>query len=194
MKIGLFFGSFNPIHTGHLILAEYFATQTTLDQVWLMVSPQNPFKETKSLLNQHQRLHLAQTAVGNNLRIKVSDFEFKLPKPSYTIDTLTHLHQKYPTHEFSLIMGQDNLTSLHKWKDANALTNAYKILVYPRPNTTHAQPTHQNITLFAAPQIDISSTYIRQCIKNNQSVRYLVPDTIVDEVANLLFYKELRLL
>ncbi len=188
MKIGLFFGSFNPIHVGHLILAQYFANHTDLDQIWLVVSPQNPFKEAKNLLNQNERLHLAQMAVGNNPKIRVSNFEFSLPKPSYTIDTLNALAKKYPKYEFSLIMGQDNLQNLHKWKDANALRNAYKIFVYPRANTAHFEPT-ENIKILAAPIIEISSTQIRQNIKNGLSIQYLVPEVIVDELANNLFFK-----
>lgn len=192
MRIGLFFGSFNPVHVGHMIIANYMVTHTEMDKLWMVVSPQNPFKEKKSLANNYDRLHLLQLALDDNPMITASDIEFSLPVPSYTIDTLTYLHEKYPDHEYVLIMGGDNLYSLHKWKNYELLLERYQIYVYTRP--THEIPDiaeHPNVHLFDAPLLDISSSYIRNEIAKARSIRYLVPDRVYGYLmANTLYKKK----
>lgn len=179
MKIGLFFGSFNPIHIGHLIIANFMATQTDLDRVWLVVSPQNPLKPKKTLARDHDRLHLVRLGIGDNPRLRASDVEFQLPKPSYTIDTLAFLKEKYPEHQFVLIMGGDNLESLHLWKNYEQILADYDIYVYKRPGYELGPlATHPRVRAYEAPPLDISATYIRDCIKSGKSVRYLIPDAV----------------
>lgn len=178
-RIGLFFGSFNPIHIGHMIIANHMANETALDQVWLVVSPHNPFKNRNNLADDRLRYHLAYLAIDDNPKIGVSDIEFALPKPSYTIDTLAYLHEKYPHKEFSLIMGGDNLLTLNKWKNSDLLINRYKIYVYKRPGyDTDTILQHPNIEIIEAPLLDISATYIRDLLKSGKSVRYLLPDAV----------------
>jgi nicotinate-nucleotide adenylyltransferase len=185
MKIGLFFGSFNPIHTGHLIIANIMVETTDLDRVWFIVSPQNPFKPTKSLLHEFDRYDMVQAAISDNFRFAVSDIEFHLPKPSYTIHTLVHLTEKHPDKEFKVIVGEDNLERFSNWKNHEQILTNYGLYVYPRPN---AQPsdlkTHPNVRMVTSPLIDISATFIRNNIRNNKSVRYLVPDA-VEQLINL---------
>ncbi len=179
MKIGLFFGSFNPIHIGHLIIANFMATQCDLQRVWLVVSPQNPLKPKKTLARDHDRLHLVRLGIGDNPLLRASDVEFQLPKPSYTIDTLAFLKEKYPEHEFVLIMGADNLSSLHLWKNYEQILAGYDIYVYKRPGYEPGErATLPRIQLFEVPPLDISATYIRECIKAGKSVRYLVPEPV----------------
>ncbi len=179
MKIGLFFGSFNPVHTGHMIIANYMATKTDLDQVWLVVSPQNPLKPKSALARDHDRLHLVHLAIDDNPLLRASDIEFSLPKPSYTIDTLIYLKEKHPGKTFSLIMGGDNLATLHKWKNHEILLRDYLIYLYKRPKyELGAFKNHPNIRHFEAPMLEISATYIRQCLQQGHSVRYLVPDKV----------------
>jgi nicotinate-nucleotide adenylyltransferase len=179
-KTGLFFGSFNPIHIGHLIIAGYMANFSDLDEVWLVVSPQNPLKEKKGLADMYDRLEMARLATEPAEKIRVSDIEFKLPKPSYTIDTLTHLQEKYPKKEFVLIMGADNLASLKKWKNYEVLLKNYAIYVYPRPGTDISEwDNHPSITLTATPQMEISSTFIRRSLKENKNVQFFVPDNVI---------------
>jgi len=161
MKTGLFFGSFNPIHVGHLIIANFMATQTDLDEVWIVVTPQNPLKERKTLAKDYDRLHMVQLAIEGNTALKASKIEFELPKPSYTIDTLAYLGEKHPNRDFVLIMGSDNIGSLHKWK------NYEKILSDHLGN-------HKSVTIFDAPLMNISASYIRKCIKEGHSIEYLV--------------------
>ncbi len=184
MKIGLFFGSFNPIHTGHLIIANYMATQTDLDEVWLIVSPQNPLKQKSSLAPNQSRYYLAQLAIEDNPKLRVSNIEFSLPTPSYTVDTLVVLQEKYPDKEFVLIMGGDNLVTLHKWKNYEILLRDYAIYVYKRPG--YELPDYSaktSIQIFDnVPQMNISATYIRQCIKNKKSIQYLVKDNVYEEI------------
>lgn len=189
MKIGLFFGSFNPIHQGHLILAEAALTKTDIQELWFVISPQNPFKKKKNLLSEYERLKLVELAVEGHSRIRASNIEFFLPKPSYTIDTLTHLADKYRNHEFSLVMGQDNLQHLHKWKNYEAILKYYPIYVYPR-GTAKEGPldTHEGITLFEAPLLNISATYIRQEIRAGNSIRYLVPNDVQEYIQNHNLY------
>jgi nicotinate-nucleotide adenylyltransferase len=187
MKIGLFFGSFNPIHVGHLIIANFMATQTDLQQVWLIVSPQNPLKPKSSLARDHDRLHWVQTAIGDNPRLRASDVEFKMEKPSYTIDTLHVLNQKFPQHEFALIMGGDNLATLHKWKSYELILNNYDIYVYKRPRyELGALESHPRVRTFDAPSMDISATFIRQCVAQGKSIQYLVPAAIQTEVESII--------
>lgn len=189
-KTGLFFGSFNPIHIGHLILADYFATQTELDEVWLVVTPQNPLKKKDSLLNQYLRLDLVNRTIEDNHRLRVSDVEFQLPKPSYTIHTLIHLEQKYPDRKFSLIMGEDNLVSLPRWKNYEELIKRFEIWVYPRVGQTQTNLAgHPNIHLVQAPVIEISSTQIRDNIRTGKSVKYLLPAQIHDFILEEQLYK-----
>ena len=182
-KIGLFFGSFNPVHIGHMIIANFMASQTDLDEVWIVISPQNPFKQKKSLARDYDRLRLVQLAIGDNTNLKASNIEFSLPQPSYTIDTLTFLKEQHPTHKFVLIMGGDNLASLHKWKNAELILRDYQIYVYQRPQyDLGALKDDPSVQLFEAPLMQISASYIRNCIKNKQSVRYLVPDAVLEEI------------
>lgn len=179
-KTGLFFGSFNPVHAGHLIIASYMANFTDLDEVWLVVSPQNPLKDKKGLANMYDRLEMARLATEPADRITVSDIEFKLPQPSYTIDTLTHLHEKYPAREFVLIMGADNLASFKKWKNYEVLLKDYQLYVYPRPAIQLDEwKDHPSVTLTATPQMEISSTFIRKALKENKNIQFLVPDQVI---------------
>jgi nicotinate-nucleotide adenylyltransferase len=189
MKIGLFFGSFNPVHTGHLIIANFMATHTDLSKIWMVVSPQNPLKLKKTLAKDYDRLHLLQLAIGDNTRLVASNVEFSLPRPSYTIDTLTHLKEKYPQHEFALIMGGDNLATLHLWKNYEMLLENHDIYVYQRPNyDLGALATHPRVKLLSAPMLEISATYIREQIKEEKSIRYLVPDAVCEYLETSKIY------
>jgi nicotinate-nucleotide adenylyltransferase len=191
MKIGLFFGSFNPVHIGHLIIANYMATQTDLERVWLVVSPQNPLKPKKTLARDYDRLHLTRLGIGDNPRLEVSNVEFNLPKPSFTIDTLTHLKEKYPEREFALIMGGDNLATLHLWKNYEQLLAGYDIYVYRRPGIALGPyESHPRVRVVEAPLLDISATYIRECLRNGKSVRYLVPDAVFEYLESGQLYRE----
>jgi nicotinate-nucleotide adenylyltransferase len=191
MKTGLFFGSFNPIHIGHLIIANFMATQTDLKKVCFIVSPQNPLKEKNTLARDYDRLHLVKLAIQDNTKLEASDIEFNLPKPSYTIDTLTYLREKHPTKEYVLIMGGDNLATLHKWKNYEQILANYDIYVYKRPNYDLGElATHPRIHFFDAPMMDISATYIRNCIKNNHSVRYFLPNIVFDYIEGSNLYKK----
>jgi len=190
MKTGLFFGSFNPVHIGHMIIANFMATQTDLQEIWMVVTPQNPFKNKKSLAKDHDRLHLVQLAIGDNARIRASDIEFKLPKPSYTIDTLTYLKERFPKKEFALIMGGDNLGSFHKWKNYEQILASHEIYVYKRPQYDLGDlANHPKIKLVEAPLMQISASYIRQCIKKDQSIQYLVPDLVFEYINNNALYR-----
>jgi len=190
MKIGLFFGSFNPVHIGHMIIANYMATQTPLEQVWLVVSPQNPFKEKKSLARDYDRLHLVRMAIGDNPKLKASNIEFDLPKPSYTIDTLTYLKEQHPDHEFVLIMGGDNLGTFHKWKNYEIILRDYEVYVYQRPSYKLGDlATHPKVQVFEAPLMQISASYIRKSIKEGNSVQYLVPKTVFEYLQGSNLYR-----
>lgn len=178
-KIGLFFGSFNPIHMGHLIIANLMAETTDLKKVWFVVSPQNPFKPSKGLLHEFDRYDLVRAAIYDNSKLEVSDVEFHLPKPSYTIHTLVHLQEKHPEKEFKVIIGEDNLVTFAKWKNYREILGQYGLYVYPRPNAQLSElKEHPNVTMVEAPRLDISATFIRNCIRKKQSVRYLVPDAV----------------
>ncbi|MEZ4687879.1 MAG: nicotinate (nicotinamide) nucleotide adenylyltransferase [Bacteroidia bacterium] len=191
MHIGLFFGSFNPVHVGHLIIAEAALNHTGIDRLWMIVSPQNPFKNKANLLSEYNRLRMAELGIGDNIRMQASNIEFHLPKPSYTIDTLTYLRDKYPDYAFSLIMGQDNLLHFHKWKNYEAILKYYKIFVYPRGY--EAPPSeldnHPNVSFFEAPLLDISATYIRETIRNGKSIRYLVPEAVREYLEEIRAYQ-----
>ena len=191
MRIGLFFGSFNPIHIGHLVIADVMAHHTDLDQVWFVVSPQNPFKSSKSLLHEFDRLRMVELAVAENYQFRAIDVEFNMPKPSYTVDTMTYLTEKHPDHEFVLIIGEDNLVHFHKWKNHQVILDHYGLYVYPRPNvnTDKIRVRHDNIKYVESPMLDISATFIRDSIKNNRSVQYLLPEPVVGYIAAKHFYE-----
>lgn len=192
-KIGLFFGSFNPIHIGHLILANYILENSDMDELWFVVSPQNPFKDKKSLLTDHNRLDMVQLAVKNYPKMRASNVEFSLPKPSYTIDTLTYLKEKYPNYSFALIMGEDNLDSLPKWKNAEKLMSDYQIIVYPRTFEGEKKDSeylqHENISMVNAPIIELSATEIRNMIKEDKNVRPMLPPEVFEYLDGSSFYK-----
>lgn len=188
-RIGLFFGSFNPIHLGHLIIANYILENTDLNKIWFIVSPQNPLKNTNDLLDDTIRLKLVKLAIKNNNKFKASDIEFKLSKPSYTINTLKYLKSKHKTKDFVLIVGEDNLDSFEKWKDYREILNDYELYVYPRTNSkANKNLNFQNIHKINAPLIEISSTYIRENIKLNKSIRYLLPEVVRKEIEKNNYY------
>ncbi len=193
MKVGLFFGSFNPVHVGHMIIANYMAQHTDLDQVWMVVSPQNPLKKRRTLAKDYDRLYLIDQAIDDNPLLKSSNIEFSLPKPSYTIDTLTYLKEKYPDKQFVLIMGGDNLGSFHKWKNYETILNNHEIYVYKRPTYELGElESHESISLFDAPMMEISSSYIRNEIKEGRSIRYLVPEKVEDHILEAGVYRFLN--
>lgn len=190
MKIGLFFGSFNPIHVGHLILAQAILDKSDLNKIWFVVSPQNPFKKKATLLHEFDRIDLVRAAIDDNPNFYASDVEFNLEKPSYTVDTLANLISKFPQHEFSLIMGEDNLENLHKWKNAYYLTDNHDIFVYPRPNAGKSQiENNSRIFKIDAPMLDISATYIRNAIQKGKSIKYIVPEEVESLIVSRNYYK-----
>lgn len=187
----LFFGSFNPIHIGHLIIASHFINYSATDEVWFVVSPQNPFKAQATLLENHHRLMMAKLATEDNPAFKVSDIEFKMPTPSYTVDTLAYLYEKYPKRNFALIMGADNLLHFDKWKNYETILKHHKILVYPRPGIEIPQLIkHPNIEMVDAPMIQISSSFIRQAIAENKNVKYILPERVRIYIDEMNFYKK----
>jgi nicotinate-nucleotide adenylyltransferase len=192
-KIGLFFGSYNPIHIGHLILANYILENSDMEELWFVVSPQNPFKDKKSLLSDHHRLDMVQLAVKNYPNMRASNVEFSLPKPSYTIDTLTYLKEKYPDYIFALIMGKDNLDTLPKWKNFEKLISNYQIIAYPRTFDGEKKDQeylqHENISLINAPIIELSATEIRKMIKEGKNVRPMLPPEVFEYLDGSSFYK-----
>jgi len=196
-KIGLFFGSFNPIHIGHLILANYILEHSDMQELWFVVSPQNPFKDKKSLLKDHNRLDMVQLAIKNYPKMRASNVEFSLPTPSYTIDTLTYLQEKHPDYSFSLIMGEDNLKSLHKWKNYELLLKNHQIIVYPRilgedistPLNVTELKNHENIHQIDAPIIELSATEIRNMIKEGKNTRPMLPPEVFEYLDGSSFYK-----
>lgn len=191
MQIGLFFGSFNPIHNGHFIIANHILNETELKKIWFVVSPQNPLKSEASLLDEYNRLHLVRLAVEDDSRLKASDFEFYLPKPSYTSHTLMQLQEKYPGHRFSIIMGSDSFMNLHKWKNFETIVKNYTIIVYKRPGF---EVENRNIKskpfVVEAPMIEISATLIRKLVRDGKSIRYLVPDKVMEEIKRGGYYRK----
>lgn len=190
MRIGLFFGSFNPIHIGHLVIADVMADQTDLDEVWFVVSPLNPFKSSSTLLHEFDRLKMVELAIADNYKFRASDVEFNMPRPSYTADTLGYLSDKFPQHEFKLIIGEDNLLHFHKWKNHMAILESFGLYVYPRPQVDRSKIkiNHDNIRYVDSPMLDISATFIRSSIRNEHSVQYLLPQTVVDYIKLKKFY------
>lgn len=190
MRIGLFFGSFNPVHIGHMIIAQHMAEFSELHQVWLVVSPHNPLKKENSLAKDYDRLHLVNLAIEGSPLLKSSDVEFNLPKPSYTIDTLIYLREKYPAHQFELIMGGDNLGSLHKWKNYEILLRDYPIHLYNRKGTEeNPYETRGKFYYYDAPLLDISATWIRNLLKDGKSIRYYVPDNVFEYLSHTNIYR-----
>ena len=177
MKVGLYFGSFNPIHVGHLIIANHFQQFTDLDQVWFVVSPQNPLKKKSSLANEYDRLEMVELAIKDYSNLRASNIEFTLPKPSYTIDTLIHLNEKFPEHDFALIMGSDNLDGISKWKNAEILMRDYQLYVYPRPGYSQEENL-DNVEMVEAPLMEISSTFIRNSIKDGKNTKPMLPPKV----------------
>ncbi|MGB0932986.1 MAG: nicotinate (nicotinamide) nucleotide adenylyltransferase [Lishizhenia sp.] len=207
MKVGLYFGSFNPIHIGHLVIANHLANHSDLDQIWLVVSPQNPHKKKSSLLADHHRLALVKLAIDDNPKLRASDIEFKLPQPSYTVNTLAYLKEEYPKNAFTLIMGEDNLRSFHKWKNYEQILKNHEIVVYPRVLTTQELEKvnsgeslakvstsidiqKENITVLKdTPIMKISSSFIRKAIKENKSVKYLLTPEVGKYCDEMNFYR-----
>jgi nicotinate-nucleotide adenylyltransferase len=184
-RVGLLFGSFNPIHIGHLILAEHFVTRTDLAEVWLVVSPQNPFKAAAELLPEAQRLRFVEQAIAGNPRLRAENIEFELPRPSYTIATLDALRARHPGTDFVLLMGGDNLPGLPRWQQAARILAEVDIYVYPRPGTTLPDLVpFPRVQVMQAPLLDISATYVRESLRNGHSIRYLVPAAVVAELAS----------
>jgi nicotinate-nucleotide adenylyltransferase len=190
MKTGLYFGSFNPIHSGHLIIANHILNETGLKKIWFIVSPQNPFKKNDKLLNKYDRLYLIQEAIEGDTRMKASDIEFNLPLPSYTINTLTYLKEKYPDHEFSIIMGSDSFQNFHKWKNFEIIVRDYKMIIFKRPGFEVLNKTNADIKVLDAPLLEISSTEIRDLVKRGKSIRYLVPETVREEIERNRYFRK----
>ncbi|HWI93794.1 MAG TPA: nicotinate (nicotinamide) nucleotide adenylyltransferase [Flavisolibacter sp.] len=192
MKIGLYFGSFNPIHIGHLVIANHILNESGLDRIWFIVSPLNPFKKTENLLNEYDRLHLVQKAIDADVRLKASDIEFSLPKPSYTVHTLAYLEEKYPEHRFSIIMGSDGFQNLDKWKNPETIIASYPIIIYKRSGFEVDNKLNANITIMNAPLLEISSTHIRALIQSGKSIKYLVPPAVEEEIIASGMFKKSR--
>ncbi len=190
MKIGLYFGSFNPIHIGHLIIANHIINNTDFKKIWFIISPQNPLKLSKSLLNEYQRLYLLKLAIEDDPNFKASDIEFKLPKPSYTINTITYLKEKYPQHQFGIIMGSDSFQNIGKWRNYEQLIKENEIIIYKRPGF-EVKYSYQNLIILKdAPLLEISATSIRDMIKKSKSIRYIVPDKVREEIEKSGYFKK----
>ena len=190
MKIGLYFGSFNPVHIGHLIIANHILNETDIEKIWFVVSPQNPFKHENALLNEYHRLHLVRLATEDDNRIKASDIEFGLPKPSYTVNTLAYLAEKHPEHEFGIIMGSDSFQNLHKWKNYEVIAKNYAVYVYTRPGFPVENNKVLQLHLLDAPLLQLSATQLREYIKEGKSVRYMLPDKVLEEIEKGGYYKK----
>jgi len=190
VKVALFFGSFNPIHVGHLIIANYIAETTDIDKVWLVVSPQNPLKQKSSLLNEYDRLHLVNLAIENNFNLESCNIEFGLPKPSYTINTLIYLKEKHPEINFSLIMGGDNIATILKWKNYEKILKNYSIFIYKRPGFEEIpRGINGDIKLLDVPLLDISSTFIRDSISKGISMKYFLPDAVENYITEMNLFR-----
>jgi len=192
LKVGLYFGSYNPIHIGHLAIANYMVEFTDIDQLWFVVSPQNPFKKKANLLDDYQRLEMVHRAVDGDDRLRASNIEFNLPKPSYTIDTLVYLKEQFPNYQFAIIMGSDNLENFHKWKNAEQIIENYGVIVYPRPGFDKSKiQVHKNISIAEnAPLMEISSSFIRKAIKSGKDVRHFLPPKTREYLEEMNFYKK----
>lgn len=193
MKIGLYFGTFNPIHIGHLIIANHMAEHSDLNQVWMVVTPHNPHKQKSSLLDDYHRLHMVHLATEDYPKIKPSDIEFKLPQPNYTVNTLAHLQEKFPNHTFCLIMGEDNLNSLHKWKNYEVILQNHDVYVYPRAASGAIDDqfvNHPKIHQVNAPILELSSTFIRESVKKGKNIRPMLPHKVWEYIDHNLFYKK----
>jgi nicotinate-nucleotide adenylyltransferase len=192
MKIGLYFGTFNPIHVGHLTIANHLAEHSNLDKIWFVVTPHSPFKKKSSLLDNRQRFEMVYRATEDYMKLEPSDIEFDLPQPNYTINTLTYLQEKYPKHEFSLIMGEDNLKSFHKWKNYELILEHHDIYVYPRISEGKLETqfdNHHKIHKVNAPIMELSSTFIRKSIKDGKNVRPMLPEHVWEYLDEMNFYK-----
>jgi len=193
MKIGLYFGTFNPVHVGHMIIANHMAEHSDLDQIWMVVTPHNPHKQKNTLLDDYQRLHMVTLATEDFTKIKPSEIEFKLPQPNFTVNTLAYLEEKFPKHEFALIMGEDNLNSLHKWKNYEVILENHPIYVYPRLNSGEIDNqliNHSKIHRISAPVIELSSTFIRESIKNKKNVMPMLPQKVWEYIDSSAFYRK----
>lgn len=192
LKIGLYFGSYNPIHIGHMAIANYMVEYTEIDQLWFVVSPQNPFKKKANLLDDYQRLEMAHRAVEGDDRLRASNIEFNLPKPSYTIDTLTYLKEQHPNYDFRILMGSDNLESFHKWKNYEEIVENYGVIVYPRPGFDKSKvKLHKNISVAEnVPLMEISSSFIRKAIREGKDVRHFLPAKTREYLEEMNFYKK----
>ena len=192
MNIGLYFGTFNPIHVGHLIIANHMVENSDLDEVWMVVTPHNPFKKKATLLDNYQRYEMVYLATEDYPKIKPSDIEFKLPQPSYTVNTLVNIKEKFPSHQFSLIMGEDNLQNLHKWKNYEEIVNNHSIYVYPRVFENKKELGFSNETIYKidAPIVEISSSLVRNFIKQGKNVKPLVPKKVSEYIEQMNFYKK----
>ncbi|MGV8096889.1 MAG: nicotinate (nicotinamide) nucleotide adenylyltransferase [Mangrovibacterium sp.] len=191
MKIGLYFGTFNPIHIGHMVIANYMVEFTEIQQLWFVISPQNPFKEEKHLLKDYHRLAMVNRAIEDDNRFRASSIEFKLPKPSYTIDSLTYLREAYPNHEFYLLMGSDNLKHFHKWKNADLILKDHHLLVYPRPgDQIQGMELHPHIHIVNAPLMEISASFVRQAIAAGKNMSCFIPSKAYQYLTEMNFYRK----
>jgi nicotinate-nucleotide adenylyltransferase len=188
MHIGLFFGSFNPIHTGHLIVANHVVNHTDIDKIWFVVSPHNPLKDSHSLLNEYDRLHLVNLAIEGNNKFRGSNVEFSLPKPSYTIDTLTYLSEKFPLEQFTVVLGADSFQNIHRWKNFEHLVSRHSFVIYNRPGFDIKETHGSRITILDAPLLHISSTHIRGELKAKKSIKYMVPDSVEQYILANRYY------
>ncbi|MFM7217065.1 MAG: nicotinate (nicotinamide) nucleotide adenylyltransferase [Bacteroidota bacterium] len=191
MKVGLFFGSFNPVHVGHMVIASYMAEYTDLEQVWFVVSPHNPLKQKESLLDDQHRLQLVRLATEDNRKLKASNIEFGLPQPNYTVNTLSYLYDMHPDHRFVLMMGADNLTTFKKWKNWEQILEMVEVYVYPRRESDGGDLLHHpKVKVVNAPIMEISATFIREAIRNNKDVRYMLPDVVWKYMKEMHFYEK----
>ena len=191
-RVGLYFGTFNPIHVGHLTIANHMVEFSDLDEVWMVVTPHNPHKKKSTLLQDHHRLAMVKIALEDYPKLKASNIEFDLPQPNYTVDTLTYLEDQYPEHHFCLIMGEDNLKSLHKWKNYEVILARYTLYVYPRISQgqiEHQFHDHPAITLIDAPIMELSSTFIRKGILEGKNIRPMLPHAVWTYLDEMNFYK-----